>query len=153
MLIWGNRGQRNFLIVGGLSSLALIATPALAQPAAAAGPAITEQAGRPLRIRGDSCRWVSTGRVGGAVGRVLGLLGAEAFDADGGRSPDVLDTGSGDAVVTAAAHPVAVDELVHGALAAGARSVEPLLFRILLVGTVLVLEVVEATGQEVPGPG
>ncbi|MFE7359259.1 hypothetical protein ACFU8Q_40870 [Streptomyces sp. NPDC057543] len=43
--------RRNFLIAGGLSSLALIATPALAQPAAAAGPAITEQAGRPLRIR------------------------------------------------------------------------------------------------------
>ncbi|MGW1091920.1 hypothetical protein ACWD4L_38095 [Streptomyces sp. NPDC002596] len=72
---------------------------------------------------------------------------------DGDRGPDVLDTGSGDAVVTAAAHPVAVDEFVHGALATGARSVEPLLFRILLVGTVLGLEVVEATGQEVPGPG
>ncbi|MFF4829356.1 hypothetical protein ACFY20_41925 [Streptomyces sp. NPDC001312] len=43
--------RRNFLIAGGLGSLALIVTPALAQPAAAAGPAITEQAGRPLRIR------------------------------------------------------------------------------------------------------
>ncbi|GAA1299578.1 hypothetical protein GCM10009647_014310 [Streptomyces sanglieri] len=43
--------RRNFLIAGGVSSLALIATPALAQPAAAAGPAFTEQAGRPLRIR------------------------------------------------------------------------------------------------------
>lgn len=42
--------RRNFLIAGGVSSLALIATPALAQPAAA-GPAFTEQAGRPLRIR------------------------------------------------------------------------------------------------------
>ncbi|WP_406527260.1 Ig domain-containing protein [Streptomyces sp. I8-5] len=43
--------RRNFLIAGGVSSLALIATPALAQPAAAAGPAFTGQGGRPLRIR------------------------------------------------------------------------------------------------------
>ncbi|MFB7224662.1 hypothetical protein [Streptomyces sp. NPDC056227] len=64
-MIWGNRGQKNFLIAGGLSSLALIATPALAQSAVAAGPAITAQAGRPLRIRAGflSLGLDSTGRV------------------------------------------------------------------------------------------
>lgn len=79
------------------------------------------------------------------------LLGAEAFDVDGDRGQDMLDVRPGCAPVAAAAHLMRVGQLVDRALDAGACGVEAPPLRILLVGAVLGLQVVEAAGEDVHG--
>jgi hypothetical protein len=87
----------------------------------------------------------------GSVGGVVRLLVAEAFDIDGDRGQDVLDVRPGCAPMAAAVHLLRVGRLVDRALDAGAGGVEVLPLRILLVGAVLGLEVVEAAGRDVDG--
>jgi hypothetical protein len=88
---------------------------------------------------------------GGVAG--VRVLSAEALEVDRDRGQDVLNVDLGGPVVAAATHLMGVDDLVDGALDAGAGVVETQPVEILLVGAVLGLDLVQMPGQEVDRAG
>lgn len=64
------------------------------------------------------------GRRAGPVSGGLRILFAEALDVDRDRGQDMLEVNLGGAVVAVAAHSMAVDDLVDGALDARAGVIE-----------------------------